>query len=699
MFRRSVRVQTSAISLLPILIAIALSNHTVGTILSVASFFALFFFPGYWLMSLAGEFATDLKMLGGAVFGVVTITTLYDILAQLSAGTLALYLAMALAVASIIEVARRTRRIGRTLTSEREFQEMAIAGCVVAVGVASVAWRSGRFSDGEFVFYGPAGQDSLFHVTLVQRLMRHVPPDNFMASGLQAPIYHYLNDLSVALIWRFQQMLHLSRVDLFDLYYRSYPTLTYFLLGALAYRVGKRLLGTWRAGILGLVLLLGGGGLGWVLGGLRTAVHTAQSAEAAREALFSDWTALDGMDSILPLLHRPAYYDGLLICLAALNILLLEKRTRRNWAVAGLMLGLMAGFNFTLCATLGLATLIAAVVEVIRGRQEGSCDLAWLALFIFLGSLPMSGVMLLSGFHYPLATEPFHLPSLNFPTAVWGSLLERGGVPQALLPWVALCVFPVLLLGVKLFGIGAMARFDLGEERHQAIATVLATAFVISFVIGLFLPYPGSTIAIVFLQPTLWIAALFALHPIHEWLERNAGRWPGLALWAILGLTWVQALLAFNLAHRASFDRDTAEALWQIQRDSAPDDVVAYTQSRLTEEPVWGGPVVSSNFSIMAMTGLDGYYLAENYFIPFAVAGLALRDGSDGVAEAKHLYQQRHEDTEAFIKGAITEQGRARLARDRVRWIVVSGEELGEASNAQNLWRRTGQVVIYQLSH
>lgn len=691
----SVYVQTFLALLLPILIATALSNNATSTILSIVSFFVLFFFPGYFLLRFAGELPNDLKALVGPVFGMVTVTTIYDMFAQLSVGNYALYLALGLAIAGIVEMVRQTRPRSDPATSKRDFLGMAVAGCVAALGIALLCWRSGRFSGGDFIFYGPAGQDPLFHVTLLQRLMWHVPPDNFMASGFRAPVYHYLNDLSMALVWHFQNTFHLGRVDPFDLYYRSYPTLFYFLLGALAYRLGKRWLGSSRAGILALMVLLGGGGLGWLLGGLQTAAHGAHSAAAARGAMFSDWTSLDGIDSILPLVHRPAYYDGLLICLAVLNILLAQERSRRNWAIAGLLLGLMAGFNFTLCATIGVATVIGAVVQAARSRQQEARDLVWLALFIFLGSLPVSGVMLVSGFHYPLATEPFHRPSLDFTTTVWGGLL-RHALPSSLVPWAALVMFPIVLFGLKLFGIPPMMRLDLGEDR-AAIATVFAIAFATSFAIGTFLPYPGSTIAIVFLQPTLWILGLFALRPIDDWLERSARKWPRWVLWAILGMTWLQVLMAFNFAHWASFSKDTAEALWDIRRASSPGDVVAYSQSTLVEEPMLGDAALSSNFSIMAMTGLDGYYLSEGYFTPFAVPGLSGRGTTDVLAKAKGLYQQRRDDTEAFIKGTITEAGLARLAKDHVRWIVVSGEELGEGVSSERPWKKTGQLVIYQL--
>jgi len=48
---------------------------------------------------------------------------------------------------------------------------------------------------------------------------------------------------------------------------------------------------------------------------------------------------------------------------------------------------------------------------------------------------------------------------------------------------VAHCI-PYLRLWVKLFGLRAMVRLDLGEERHHSTATVLSLTFALSFLIG-----------------------------------------------------------------------------------------------------------------------------------------------------------------------------------------------------------------------
>jgi hypothetical protein len=155
----------------------------------------------------------------------VCLTTAYDVFARAALGAYFFYFALVLSVAGIIVFALRVRR--DLVSWSVEDHSAVLAGGVVALTVAPLFWRSGRFSGGDFVFYGPAGQDQLFHVTLLQRLLQHVPPDNFMFSGLRPTVYHYFDDQAISLILRAQHTLHLGAADLFDVYYRCYPSSTF----------------------------------------------------------------------------------------------------------------------------------------------------------------------------------------------------------------------------------------------------------------------------------------------------------------------------------------------------------------------------------------------------------------------------------------------------------------------------------------
>jgi hypothetical protein len=680
-----------------LVLPLALSNSSGGAVLGILFFVLLFFLPGYLLLALIGKLPNRLHALLSLIFGMAVITTAFDLFARASMSTSFFYLVAVLSAGGIIAIVLRNRFQPASRPSSAERDDTLLAGCIVALAIAPFLWRSGRFSGHEFVFYGPAGKDPLFHVTLLQRLLLHIPPDNFIMAGLRAPVYHYFDDLALAFTLSAQHAWHLPVTNLFDVYFRCYPVVLYFLLGALGYRVGKQLAGTKRGGILGVVLLLGGGGLGWSLGALQSLAH-ARHFTAFRASLFSSWTSWDGVDSILPLVHRPAHYNGLLLSLAAITILLQSGASRRNWAVAGLLLGLMSGFNFTLAATFGGMAVLGALMFALARRQREAADLFWLALFLFIGSLPVLSSMLLSGFHNNAPGFPFRGPNLEFPAAVWGPQLSHL-LPARLVPWAALIVLPIFAYGFRLFGFRAMAHLDLGERSRRSVAMLLALVFSVSFVIGIFFPYNAfAGEAIIFIQPSIWILALFSIRPLDAWLTRHGKTWATAAVWGVLGLTWLQALASFNFSQRAEFSQEAMRAFEDIHTSANHEDVIAYLPDGLTELPILGTSSQTTNFAIMAMTGLDGYFSSEPYSTSFAVPGLRGATPADIVAQARQLYDQRLADVNSFVSGDVTDASRARLANDHVRWIVISGEALRRISSSVTPWRKTGEIVIYHLS-
>jgi hypothetical protein len=125
---------------------------------------------------------------------------------------------------------------------------------------------------------------------------------------------------------------------------------------------------------------------------------------------------------------------------------------------------------------------------------------------------------------------------------------------------------------------------------------------------------------------------------------------------------------------------------------------MAYLPSDLTARPIWGHAEQTTNFSIMAMTGLDGYLSSEDYSKFNAVPGLSGRSPEEILAKAERLYEQRRDDVASFVKGDITDAASARLVNDHVRWIVVMGDAMQGISSTATPWRKTQDIAVYRIS-
>jgi hypothetical protein len=675
-----------------------LANDPAGTLIGFLLFLVVIAFPADVALSLLDGGSRRYPMAITFVFGIGLVTTTYDVFARTGADILFAYCATAISIAEVVlllqsTIWRSTRRDAVNFSSETT-----LAGAATAISIAPLFWASGRFANGVVTFYGPAGQSEFMHVTLLERLLHHVPPDNFMFAGLVSPFYHYFSDQLLALILRTKYALHLDAVTLFDVCLRCYPAILYFLLGALSYRAGRIMLGSVRGGILSVLLLLGAGGLTWIFGLMQIAVHVPDPI-GMRLALFPEWTAWDGIGSIRSLVSRPAHFNGLLFCLAAINVLLRTGRTRLDWIVAGLLLGLMAGFNYTLAVTLGGAGLFACVALLLLRSYSEASDLAWLTVAMFVGALPTNLIMISVGLHHIVPGAGLSGPTLNLPVSIWGDLLNHF-VPSTVLPLACLILFPIVAYGVRLFGLRALLRGEIAGLSHRGLGIMFAAAFVLSFMIGVFYTFQaigGAPAEKTLLQPTLWILGIFSLQPILSWLERGRRALRAIVLWGMLALTWVQSLAAFHFTQKVAFSANTEALFRDIRSASSPDDVIVYLPVDRVGTPILGEPQKFADFAVTAMTGLDGYFSNETYSVSYALSGLHGSTATEVLAAAGALYRQRMGDVEAYLQGDADSAALARLNRDNVRWIVLSEGSPRELAPALKPWRQNPEVVVYKL--
>ena len=94
-----------------------------------------------------------MRLVLSPILGVVSITTAYDIVARASKAAYFPYVVVALSTAGMVLFVMQTRHAPTPSVWIPIQHESVMAGSVVALSLAPLFWRSGRFSTGEFVFY------------------------------------------------------------------------------------------------------------------------------------------------------------------------------------------------------------------------------------------------------------------------------------------------------------------------------------------------------------------------------------------------------------------------------------------------------------------------------------------------------------------------------------------------------------------
>lgn len=112
-------------------------------------------------------------------------------------------------------------------------------------------------------FWGPNGHDGIWHLALIQALTRRWPPQNPVFASQPLSNYHYLFDLSVALVNR------LTGLPVINLYFQIYPLILSLLLGFLTFLLVKKLTRGKMAPFLAVFFAYFGGSFGWLVTLLR----------------------------------------------------------------------------------------------------------------------------------------------------------------------------------------------------------------------------------------------------------------------------------------------------------------------------------------------------------------------------------------------------------------------------------------------
>lgn len=241
--------------------------------------------------------------------------------------------------------------------------------------------RSGLKYEFGLGFWGPNGHDAIWHLSLINQLKQHIPPQNPIYSGTNLSNYHWGFDFLVAIISK------ITWINTSILYFQILPIVFSLLIGFLSFKLAFLITKNKITSIFFVLLNYFAGSFGWIY-------TLIKNHQIGGESLF--WS----MQSVSTLLNPP-FALSLIIILSGL-ILWFKHHSSNSIKMAiiigfifallsgvkvyaGILIGLSLvfywffeffrskkafGFNFVVCLVMGLTSLlILYILGVLNGNQ------------------------------------------------------------------------------------------------------------------------------------------------------------------------------------------------------------------------------------------------------------------------------------------------------------------------------------------
>ncbi len=167
------------------------------------------------------------------------------------------------------------------LSKVQKFSNVIVVLIILAGTVFQVipTFKSGlNFSYG-MGLWGPNTHDGIWHMALVNQLIKSVPPENPVYAGVILKNYHFFYDLLIA------ATNYLSTVPVADLIFRFYPIFFSLMLGVGSYYLALKLFRSKIAGLFSLYLIYSAGSFGWIVEFLRERHIGGESAFWANQSV------------------------------------------------------------------------------------------------------------------------------------------------------------------------------------------------------------------------------------------------------------------------------------------------------------------------------------------------------------------------------------------------------------------------------
>lgn len=303
-------------------------------------------------------------------------------------------------------------------------------------------------------FWGPNTHDGIWHISLINELLKNVPPQNPIFSGVVLKNYHYFYDLLIAVTN------YLTNLSTLDLVFRFFPIIfslslgigSYFLIWNL-FKESFGIVNTKVAVFISLYLIYFAGSFGWIVEFITQRHLGGESAFWANQAVSFNL--------------NPPFAASLIIIIALLQLLPFKARlTKSGFFASIILIGSLIAFKSYPGALILLSILIIGLIDIFRTK-----NFSFIILFIFGGLI--STFLFLSNFKPSdslLIVSPFWFVNsmIDSPDRVgWTRLALTRIVGLNDKNWIkffgaeglSLAIFIIGNLGLRFFALFSLIKF------------------------------------------------------------------------------------------------------------------------------------------------------------------------------------------------------------------------------------------------
>lgn len=234
-------------------------------------------------------------------------------------------------------------------------------------------FRSGTISSLGLGFWGPNSHDGIWHIALINQIIKGLPPQNPIFSGENLSNYHYFYDLLVGITFI------ITQTSILDLIFRFYPILFSVLLGLGTYSLTKKIFGSNLATFLSLFFVYFTGSLGWIV-------------EYIREKHFGGESAF-WVNQPVSFNLNPPFAISLILVIAVINLMVFEKKNIVTFSLLTLLAGVLIGFKAYASILVISAIFILGIYKLIKEKS-------FYFLKVFSGSVFLSFLILLPNYQF-----------------------------------------------------------------------------------------------------------------------------------------------------------------------------------------------------------------------------------------------------------------------------------------------------------